>query len=128
VIALEEGNVVTMVKTQATDGYDAVQVGYKVVQARKVRKPELGHLQKAGCEPMKHLREFKVRAAAAAVAAVAPAVVPCACCMMASGAATYQASCMASVCCCGGSQQHATSRPALSQAPGMTGRQSSIIA
>jgi hypothetical protein len=53
-----------MVKTQATDGYDAVQVGYKVVPERKVRKPELGHLQKAGCPPMKHLREFKVRARA----------------------------------------------------------------
>jgi large subunit ribosomal protein L3 len=60
VIALEEGNMVTMVKTQATDGYDAVQVGYKVVPERKVRKPELGHLKKAGCPPMKHLREFKL--------------------------------------------------------------------
>lgn len=69
VIALEEGNVVTMVKSAATDGYDAVQVGYKVVAERKVRKPELGHLKKAGCAPMKHLREFKVRAAAAAAAA-----------------------------------------------------------
>ncbi|GBF98187.1 50S ribosomal protein chloroplastic-like [Raphidocelis subcapitata] len=71
VIALEEGNVVTMVKTQATDGYDAVQVGYKVVPERKVRKPELGHLQKAGCPPMKHLREFKLKDAAK-VASFAP--------------------------------------------------------
>jgi hypothetical protein len=36
------------------------QVGYKVVPERKVRKPELGHLKKAGCPPLKHLREFKV--------------------------------------------------------------------
>lgn len=71
VIALEEGNVVTMVKTAATDGYDAVQVGYKVVAERKVRKPELGHLQKAGCPPMKHLREFKLLDAEK-VAAYAP--------------------------------------------------------
>eukprot|EP00877_Chromochloris_zofingiensis_P014890 jgi/Chrzof1/9655/Cz04g11050.t1 len=60
VIALEEGNVVTMVKTKETDGYAAVQVGYRVVPDRKVTKPELGHLQKTGCSPMKHLREFKV--------------------------------------------------------------------
>lgn len=28
---------------------------------RKINKPELGHLNKAGAPPMKHLREFKVR-------------------------------------------------------------------
>lgn len=61
VIALEEGNIVTMVRTQETDGYDAVQVGYKVVKERKIRKPELGHLKKAGCPPLKHIREFKLR-------------------------------------------------------------------
>eukprot|EP00879_Flechtneria_rotunda_P001239 GHRR01001386.1.p1 GENE.GHRR01001386.1~~GHRR01001386.1.p1 ORF type:complete len:261 (+),score=76.34 GHRR01001386.1:153-935(+) len=64
VIALEEGNYITMVKTTDTDGYNAVQVGYKVVPERKVRKPELGHLQKAGCPPVKHLREFKLSDAA----------------------------------------------------------------
>ena len=61
VIALEEGNIVTMVKTAETDGYAAVQVGYKVVAERKVTKPELGHLKKAGVPPLRHLREFKVR-------------------------------------------------------------------
>lgn len=60
VIALEEGNIVTGVKTAETDGYNAVQVGYKVVAERKVTKPELGHLAKAGCPPLKHLREFKL--------------------------------------------------------------------
>ncbi len=38
-----------------------LQVGYRVVPERKVTKPELGHLQKAGAPAMKHLREFKVR-------------------------------------------------------------------
>ena len=61
VVALEEGNVVTAIKSAETDGYAAVQVGYKVVKERKITKPELGHLAKAGCKPMKHLREFKVR-------------------------------------------------------------------
>jgi ribosomal protein L3 len=49
-----------MVKSQDTDGYAAVQVGYKVVAERKVKWPEMGHLKKTGCPPMKHLREFKV--------------------------------------------------------------------
>lgn len=35
-------------------------MGYKAVPERKVKKPELGHLKKAGCPPMRHLREFKV--------------------------------------------------------------------
>jgi len=61
VIALEEGNVVTMVKTDETDGYNAVQTGYKVVPERKVKKPELGHLKKSGCAPMRHLREWKLK-------------------------------------------------------------------
>ena len=60
VVALEPGNVVTMIKTDETDGYNAVQTGYRIVKERKVKKPELGHLKKAGCEPMKHLREWKV--------------------------------------------------------------------
>lgn len=38
-----------------------LQVGYKAVPDRKVTKPELGHLQKAGAPALKHLREFKVR-------------------------------------------------------------------
>lgn len=61
VIALEEGNIVTQVKTADTDGYNAVQVGYQVVAERKVKKPELGHLTKAGCPPMRHLVEFKLK-------------------------------------------------------------------
>lgn len=60
VIALEGGNIVTQVKTVDTDGYNAVQIGYKVVAERKVKKPELGHLAKSGAPPMKILREFKV--------------------------------------------------------------------
>ena len=61
VIALEAGNIVTAVCTEQTRGYNAVQVGYRVCAARKITKPELGHLEKANVPPMKHLREFKVR-------------------------------------------------------------------
>ncbi|GAB4817009.1 hypothetical protein N2152v2_004055 [Parachlorella kessleri] len=61
VIALEDGNIVTQVKTAERDGYNAVQVGYREVKEQKVTKPELGHLRKAGAPPLKHLREFKVK-------------------------------------------------------------------
>ena len=36
------------------------QVGYKVCREDKITKPEVGHLDKAGAQAMKHLREFKV--------------------------------------------------------------------
>ena len=58
----EGGNVVTQVKTAATDGYDAVQVGYQGVREDKLTRPELGHLGKAGAPPLKHLQEFRLTA------------------------------------------------------------------
>ena len=60
VIALEQGNVVTQVHTEDKSGYNAVQIGYQECAARKVTKPEAGHCKKAGANPMRHLREFKV--------------------------------------------------------------------
>lgn len=47
-------------KTAATDGYDAVQVGYRRVRDRKLTKPEMGHLNKAGAIAMRHLQEFRL--------------------------------------------------------------------
>ncbi|XP_022155788.1 50S ribosomal protein L3, chloroplastic [Momordica charantia] len=61
VVGFKEGNIVTQVKTEATDGYSAVQVGYRRVRDRKLTKPELGHLQKAGVIPMRHLQEFRLQ-------------------------------------------------------------------
>ena len=49
--------VVTQRKTPATDGYDAVQLGF-VEFAKKQNKPEVGHLKKSGAEGVKFLREF----------------------------------------------------------------------
>lgn len=60
VVGFKEGNVVTQLKTEATDGYNAVQVGYRRVRDRKLTKPELGHLQKVGAIPMRHLQEFRL--------------------------------------------------------------------
>ena len=50
--------VVTQKKTTEKDGYEAVQLGYEDVAEKKLSKPEVGHLNKAGVSPKKHLREF----------------------------------------------------------------------
>ncbi|MFN8110839.1 MAG: 50S ribosomal protein L3 [Thermoleophilia bacterium] len=49
---------VTQVKTEATDGYAAVQLGFGVSKPKALNKPELGHLKKAGAPPVRHLHEF----------------------------------------------------------------------
>jgi len=56
--------VVTQKKTQETDGYTAVQLGFETVKESKLSKPEAGHLKKAGVEAKKHLKEFKLDNAA----------------------------------------------------------------
>ncbi|MEL6333061.1 MAG: 50S ribosomal protein L3 [Cyanobacteria bacterium J06626_26] len=53
--------VVTQVKTQQTDGYCAVQLGYQEVAEKALNKPELGHLRKAGSSNLRHLREYRVK-------------------------------------------------------------------
>lgn len=61
VIGFREGNVVTQVKTDETDGYNAVQVGYRRVRDKKLTKPEMGHLEKSGVIPLRHLQEFRLQ-------------------------------------------------------------------
>ena len=56
--------VVVQKKTVEKDGYAAVQLGYEDVPERKLSKPEMGHLNKAGVSPKKHLKEFKLSKAA----------------------------------------------------------------
>ena len=51
--------VVTQVRTPETDGYNAVQLGYGAVKAKKVTKPEAGHFAKADVTPRKHLIELR---------------------------------------------------------------------
>lgn len=50
---------VVQVKTQETDGYDAVQIAFEAVAERKLAKGELGHLAKAGVGPHRHLVELR---------------------------------------------------------------------
>ena len=56
--------VVTQKKTNETDGYEAVQLGFEDIKEAKLTKPEAGHLKKAGVSPKKHLKEFKLDNAA----------------------------------------------------------------
>ena len=56
--------VVAQVKSEATDGYDAVQIGFGDIKASRVNKPMKGHFAKAGVEPMRYLREVRVDNAA----------------------------------------------------------------
>jgi large subunit ribosomal protein L3 len=49
---------VTQVKTAATDGYEAVQLGFGDVRPKLLNKPKLGHLRKASAPPVRHLHEF----------------------------------------------------------------------
>jgi large subunit ribosomal protein L3 len=50
---------VVQVKTNATDGYEAVQLAFEPVADRKISKAERGHLGKAGASPHRHLAEFR---------------------------------------------------------------------
>lgn len=54
---------VTQVKTEETDGYNAVQLGYEEVAERKLTKGQRGHLAQAGGRNLRRLREFRFAAA-----------------------------------------------------------------
>jgi large subunit ribosomal protein L3 len=57
-------NVVTQVRQPETDGYNAIQVSYGEIEARKVNKPEAGHFEKAGVTPRRHVVEIRTSDAA----------------------------------------------------------------
>jgi large subunit ribosomal protein L3 len=52
---------VTQVKTAATDGYNAVQIGFGQVKAKFSTFPMIGHTAKAGLGPIKHFREIRLK-------------------------------------------------------------------
>ncbi len=60
-----EPNTICQVKTKATDGYEAVQLGFGAIKANKVNKPMAGHFAKQGVEPVRYLREVRVEDASA---------------------------------------------------------------
>ena len=59
-----EPNTVVQVKTTDTDGYEAVQLGFGDIKAKKVNKPYGGHFEKHGVKPTRYLREVRVENAA----------------------------------------------------------------
>jgi large subunit ribosomal protein L3 len=50
--------VVTQVKTEATDGYRAVQLAFDDKKEKNTPKPLVGHFKKAGTTPKRIVREF----------------------------------------------------------------------
>jgi large subunit ribosomal protein L3 len=53
---------ITQLKSSATDGYTAVQIGYDAVRDKLVNRPAAGHLARSGEELLRYLREFRVEA------------------------------------------------------------------
>ncbi|HZK53112.1 MAG TPA: 50S ribosomal protein L3 [Desulfosporosinus sp.] len=47
-------------KTVATDGYNAIQIGFSFLRESLSNKPRKGHFQKASLKPMRYVREFKI--------------------------------------------------------------------
>src|ERR1700753_224048 len=53
--------VITQLKTQAKDGYDAAQIGLvEFVKASKINKPMTGHFAKNNIPPVKILKEVQL--------------------------------------------------------------------
>jgi len=56
--------VITQLKTQAKDGYDAAQIGYvDFIKASKVNKAMTGHFAKSNVPPVRMMKEVAVEAA-----------------------------------------------------------------
>jgi large subunit ribosomal protein L3 len=60
-------NIVTQIKTDETDGYAAIQLGFEEVVAKdprrqeaRTKKPQRGHFKKSGVSARKHLVESKI--------------------------------------------------------------------
>jgi large subunit ribosomal protein L3 len=51
--------VVLQKKTVATDGYNALQLGFGVKKSHRANKPEMGHFKKVGKGAFTHLRELR---------------------------------------------------------------------
>ncbi len=51
---------VLQVKTEANDGYSAIQVGFAEKKASRVSKPMAGHFKKSGSQNFYFVREFRV--------------------------------------------------------------------
>jgi large subunit ribosomal protein L3 len=58
-IVLAGPNHVLQCKTQQSDGYNAVQLGFGEQKEQRLAKPLLGHVKKFNGKPVKRIREFR---------------------------------------------------------------------
>ena len=54
-----EPNIVTQVKTEDTENYNALQVGIDKAKEKNTTKPLMGHFKKANTKPLKKMVEFR---------------------------------------------------------------------
>jgi len=59
-IVKADPNIVLQKKTVATDGYNAIQVGFMSIREKLVNKPAMGIFGKAKVKPVRYVKEFKV--------------------------------------------------------------------
>ena len=52
--------IITQIKTEAKEGYNAVQIGYCNISNKSLPQPQLGHFQKSNIQPFKYLKEFRI--------------------------------------------------------------------
>lgn len=58
-VVLAGPNRVLQCKTQDSDGYNAVQLGFNDQKEQRLSKPLLGHIKKFNGQPVKRIREFR---------------------------------------------------------------------
>lgn len=52
---------VLQVKTKQTDGYDAIQIGFAEKKQRLTNKPDSGRFKKAGVNPIRFVKELRIK-------------------------------------------------------------------
>lgn len=55
-----ETNIVSMIKSTETDGYNALQIATNEQKESKSKKPHLGHFKKNNIAPQKNIKEFRI--------------------------------------------------------------------
>jgi len=58
---------ITQIRTDESDGYTAVQLGFGETKPSRISKGQLGHLQKHDLPALRYLREFRIKGAVEAV-------------------------------------------------------------
>jgi large subunit ribosomal protein L3 len=63
VLNLRDDSVITQVKTKDKDGYDSVQIGFRVKKQQRVNKAEAGHFKKVSAPGFYHVEEIRLEKA-----------------------------------------------------------------